>query len=694
MVTTLAGSVIPGAVDGSSTVATFNNPEGLAVDSAGNVYVADQYNNSIRKISTVVASAPVITWPALDPIVYGTALSSTQLDATASVSGTFAYSPSAGTILGVGTQTLSVTFTPNDTVNYTTATATQSLVVAALPAPVAGAAGDVIANRFTATWSPVTGATGYRIDVSTSSSFSNFVSGYQSLNVGNVTSVNVTGLSAGTTYYYRIEAYDSAGNGIDSSTISVTTTPAIVISTPLTVSTLAGQALTLGSADGTGSAARFYYPSGIVATDSSGNVYVADTDNDTIRKVVPSTGVVTTLAGAPGLAGSADGTGSNARFHSPSGVAVDSSGNVYVADTLNNTIRLVSPAGVVSTLAGSSSAGSSDGTGTGARFYGPQGLAADSSNNIYVADTNNQTVRKLVPSTGVVTTIAGGAGLAGRADGSGTGARFNFPSGVAADTSGNVYVADTENNLIRSISSAGVVSTVAGQAGFSGGADGTGTAATFDGPSAVAVDSSGNIYVADTGNFTIRIVVASTKATTTLAGVAGTSGSSDGTGSAALFFQPAGLSADNSGNLYIADTNNHTIRLGLLQQAPKIETQPQSQTVTAGSSVQFSVTATGRPTPTYQWYFGGTAISGATGSSYSITSAQSANAGSYTVTVTNSMGSVTSSAATLTVNAATTTTTGSDSSSGGGGGGGAPGWWFCGSLLLLSLVRQAVRRRK
>jgi hypothetical protein len=172
-----------------------------------------------------------------------------------------------------------------------------------------------------------------------------------------------------------------------------------------------------------------------------------------------------------------------------------------------------------------------------------------------------------------------------------------------------------------------------------------------------------------------------TGAVTTLAGLAGTSGSADGLGSAVRFFHPAGIAVDSSNDLYIADTNNDTVRVGLLPTMPAIQTQPQSQTVTAGDSVQFSVAASGRPAVTYQWYFDGTAISGARGSSYSLSNAQAANAGSYTVTVTNSMGSATSNTATLTVRAAT------QAPSGGGGGGGVPSVWFFGALLLIAAAR-------
>jgi sugar lactone lactonase YvrE len=331
-------------------------------------------------------------------------------------------------------------------------------------------------------------------------------------------------------------------------------------------------------------------------------------------------------------------------------VAVDSAGNVYVADTLNHTLRKITPLNTVSTIAGSAgNGGSTDGTGSTARFQGPQGLAIDTSSNLYVADTNNHTIRKVVLSTKIVTTVAGLAGNSGSADGIRSLARFNYPSDVAVDEDGDLFVADTENHTVRMILPSGLVSTLAGLAGAKGGADGTGSAARFNSPSAVAVDLSDNVYVADTDNDTIRMVVPSSCVVSTLAGLAGTSGSTDGLGSAVRFYSPAGITVDSSSNLYVADTNNHTIRVGLLPSMPAIQRQPQSQSVTVGNSVQFSVTASGRPAVSYQWYFNGTAITGATNSVYSLLSAQSGNAGNYTVVVSNVMGSVTSNQATLTV---------------------------------------------
>jgi len=243
----------------------------------------------------------------------------------------------------------------------------------------------------------------------------------------------------------------------------------------------------------------FYYPFG-VAVDSSGNFYVADAGNHKIHKITPS-GLVSTLAGS-GVAGDTDGQGTSAQFNQPTGVAVDSSGNVYVADAGNHKIRKITPSGLVSTLAGSGVGGYTDGQGTAAQFYWPHGIAVDSGGTIYVADTYNYKIRKITPS-GLVSTLAG-SGVAGDTDGQGSYAQFDLPTGVAVDSSGNVYVADFKNNKIRKITPSGLVNTLAGS-GVEGWNNGhQGSAAQFKNPFGVAVDSSGNVYVADSGNSSIR----------------------------------------------------------------------------------------------------------------------------------------------------------------------------------------------
>jgi NHL repeat len=323
------------------------------------------------------------------------------------------------------------------------------------------------------------------------------------------------------------------------------------------VTTLAGTAGMIGSANGTGAAARFNGPSS-VSVDRSGNIYVADQNNQTVRKVTFA-GVVTTLAGSPGVTGSADGPGSDARFNLPAGVAVDSIGNLYVADKDNHTLRKINSTGGVTTPAGAASRpGSIDGMGAAVRFSLPTSVAVDPAGNSYVADARNHTIRKIT-SAGVVTTLAGAAGVEGSANGTGGGARFSFPSGVTVDGAGNVYVADTDNHTIRKITAAGVVTTLAGTAGSVGGADGTGADARFDSPSGVAVDGTGNVYVADLNNHAIRKVTAA-GVVTTLAGSAGRAGSADGTGADARFNFPSAVAVDGAGIVYVADENNKTIR--------------------------------------------------------------------------------------------------------------------------------------
>src|SRR4030042_2271999 len=261
--------------------------------------------------------------------------------------------------------------------------------------------------------------------------------------------------------------------------------------------------------------------------------------------------VVTHFAGSDGGGSYKDGTGAAARFNHPGGITSDGT-NLYVAYTYNHTIRkIVISTGVVTTLAGTAgSSGSTDGTGTAARFRFPFGITSDGT-NLYVADTYNSTIRKIVISTAVVTTLAGSAGSSGSTDGTGTAARFDYPYGITGAGS-DLYVTDSENHTIRKIViSSGTVTTLAGSAASSGSTDGTGTAARFFHPDGITNDGA-NLYVADTYNSTIRKIIISTSAVTTLAGSAASSGSTDGTGTAARFFYPYGIT-DEGSNLYVAD---------------------------------------------------------------------------------------------------------------------------------------------
>ncbi len=269
----------------------------------------------------------------------------------------------------------------------------------------------------------------------------------------------------------------------------------------------------------------------------------------------------TNFAGLPGAgAATVDGNGADARFNNPQGVAVDSTGNVYVAD-YGQTVRKITPAGDVTTLAGGTE-GSADGLGAAAQFNYPAGVAVDTNGNVYVADQFNLTIRKITPA-GAVTTLAGTAGVIGSADGNGAAAQFNYPRGVAVDTNGNVYVADFLNHTIRKIDTAANVTTLAGSPGVTGSADGTGSAAQFYRPQGVAVDSAGNVYVADFLNHTIRKIDTAGNVTT-LAGLAGTPGSADGTGSAAGFSFPFDAALDSAGNVYVGDSGNRRITKGTM----------------------------------------------------------------------------------------------------------------------------------
>jgi sugar lactone lactonase YvrE len=271
-----------------------------------------------------------------------------------------------------------------------------------------------------------------------------------------------------------------------------------------------------GSKDGTGAAARFNAPEGIAA-DSAGNLYVAEPASATIRKVTPQ-GTVTTLAGANGAVGYADGAGSAARFNGPSRVETDSQGNLYVTDTGNSVVRKISASGLVATLAGNGTCGSADGRSTAAQFCNPKGVALDQWGNLWIADTGNHTVRR-IDASGNVSTVAGSPGVCGSTNGRGDVARFCNPQDIDVDKWGNVYVVDTGNSTIRMIDPKGEVRTLAGQAGQCGSVEGSPTVSRLCAPSGIAVEGN-DLYIADTGNATIRRINLD-NVTSTVAGTPG-----------------------------------------------------------------------------------------------------------------------------------------------------------------------------
>lgn len=335
-----------------------------------------------------------------------------------------------------------------------------------------------------------------------------------------------------------------------------------------TFTTLAGNSGLAGSLDAKGKEAEFNQPYG-VAVDRNGNIYVADTLNHAIRMISPN-GTVKTLAGLPGTSGCVDGIGSAARFDSPNAVAVDRDGNVFVADSNNRVVRRITQDGAVTTFAGMpGSRGHVDGVGSAARFSIPAGIAVDARGNVFVADPDSYTVRKITPS-GVVTTLAGLPFTRGSADGVGTAARFYTVNYVAVDDIGNVYVTDADNHTVRKITTEGVVTTIAGYPGLAGSTDGVGAAARFNEPCGVAVDGAGNLFICERLNHTIRMIMPS-GAVTTLAGYPGVPGSVDGSGGGARFNFPRGIAVDYQRNLLVADVSNDTIRKGVPFEARQAE---------------------------------------------------------------------------------------------------------------------------
>jgi len=482
-----------GMVNATATAAKFDYPASVAADGAGNTYVADTGNHCIR----VISAAGVVSTLAGNPGYPG---SGDGLGAQAT------FNHPSGVAVGANGNVY-VADTYNSTIRVVTP-AGQVTTLAGVP----GTPGSV----------PVNGTLGGGANPPT-------------FNHPSALAVDAA---------LNVYVADTGFNELR------------LISASGVVSTLAGTGQA-GALDAPAVSATFNAPMG-VAVDASGNVYVADTGNNTVREL--SNGIVSTVAGSAGSTGALDGTGAMATFASPTGLAVSATGSLYVADTGNQTIRLVKPGGVVTTLAGTAgTSGHANATGKGATFYTPRGLALDGAQNLYVADASNNLIRVISPLT-VVGNCAGVAGAPGWTEGTGTAVRFNQPSGLAVTVAGTTFVADTGNHVIRQLTAAGVSSTLAGTGQVAGSLDGTGTGAGFNGPTDLAMDGTGNLYVVDAGNQTIRKVTPA-GVVTTLAGVAGSAGDLDGNANTALFNGPTALALDQYGNVYVADTGNGAIRV-------------------------------------------------------------------------------------------------------------------------------------
>lgn len=427
-------------------------------------------------------------------------------------------------------------------------------------------------------WTAGNGGTSYSISISSNTNE------YRAQITGNnATTGTVAGVKAGDVYNILVTATNQFGS---------TPSDSIIMTIPnITVSTIAGSiGSTTAAIDGLNGAAFISKPMGIVA-DSCGSLFVAEYGNNYIRKIYlqpqnsstssassttyPVANIVTTFAGtgAPGFVNS--GSTTTASFNLPQGLAIDSTDTLYVADTYNHSIRKITPQGVVTTLAGSGNAGMANGTGAAASFRYPTGVAVDSARNVYVTDKDNHLIRKITPA-GVVSTLAG-SGSAGSTDGTGASATFNGPWSLATDSTGNVFVTDTNNHTIRRITPAGVVTTIAGTGGMTGTTNGVGACARFNSPVSLAFDSNGSLYVCERFGNLIRKIAFTTPSSasvpaacvvseismiatvTTIAGT-GVAGYGNGISLASQFNAPYGICFDSTGVLYVADSTNNVIR--------------------------------------------------------------------------------------------------------------------------------------
>lgn len=549
-ITTVAGNGTQGfSGDGGPAVdAEMDTPWSVGADASGNLYILDQINRRVRIVGATVTepskTLPVITWSNPSPITYGTALSGTQLNATANVPGTFTYNPSAGTVLAVGNASLTVVFMPTDNTDYSPAIMTVALTVNQAtpslnwptPAPIAyGVA--LGASQLNAT-ANVSGTFAY-----TPAAGVFFAPGQQTLSMTFTPSDSTNYTSATATVTLTVTVY--AGSGI--------------------ITTIAGDGYYGDTGDGGLSLDAQVGQPWSVAVDSAGNTYVGDIGFDVVRKIEASTGIITTVAGNGTLGYSGDGgLATNAQISRPYGIAVDSSGNLYIAG--GNAVRKVAAStGIITTIAGGASNGFSGdgGPATSALLCDVSSVAVDTAGNIYIGDSGDFRVRMIAASTGIINTIAGGAASGGPTDGvPATQVALGWSLDVAVDGSGDVYITDSIANVIRKVTPDGIIHTIVGNgtAGYLGDG-GPATSAELNAPNGLRVDSNGNIFIVDTGNNAIREVLSSNGDIATVAGngILGFSGDGGPAPSAELN-QPIDVALDAAGDFFIADQCNDRVR--------------------------------------------------------------------------------------------------------------------------------------
>jgi uncharacterized protein (TIGR03437 family) len=541
VLTLAAGNGTPGfsGDNGPATSAQLDGPSGVAVDSAGNLYIADTNNQCIRKVSNGVITTVAGNGMRGFSGDNGPATSA-QLDHPYGLA-----VDSAGNLYVADTNNQRIRKVSNGVIATVTGTGTR------------GSGGD----NGPATSAQLANPYGVAVDSAGSlyiaDSSNNRIRKVSNRAIATVAGNGTPGFSGDNgpatsahLAYPQGVAVDSAGNLY----IADTNNNRIRRVSNGVIATVAGGGASLGD-NGPAASAQLANPEG-VAVDSAGNLYIADTSDSRIRKV--SNGAITTVAGNGTVGFSGDnGPPTSAQLANPWGVAVDSAGNLYIADYGNQRIRKVSN-GAITTVAGNGTRGFSgdNGPATSAQFYDPAGLAVDSAGNLYLADYGNNRIRKV--SGGVIATVAGGGASLGD-NGPPTSARLSLPYGVAVDSAGNLYVADWGNNRIRKVSG-GVITTVAGNGtrGFSGD-NGPPTSAQLSNPEGVAVDSAGNLYIADYGNQRIRKVANGVITTVAGNGTAGFSGD-NGPPTSAQLSNPYGVAIDSAGNVYIGDSGNNRVR--------------------------------------------------------------------------------------------------------------------------------------